>query len=62
MHPLMVAETSNIRITVQEMAALAQDAVRQIHLETKEMAEDQRLLLKHIEDAAVAALVKVINV
>lgn len=40
---------------------LAQNAVRQIHLETKEIAEDQSLYLKHIEDAVVAACMKVIN-
>jgi len=43
------------------MAILAQSAVRQIHLETKEIAEDQRLSLKQTEDAVVAAYMKVIN-
>lgn len=47
---------------MQEIATLAHNAVRQIHLEAKEMAEDQSLSLKHIEEAAVAARMKVINV
>ncbi|KAG0605936.1 hypothetical protein M758_9G099600 [Ceratodon purpureus] len=42
----------------QEVATLAQNVVRQIHLETKEMSVDQRLSLKHIEGAAVAARMK----
>lgn len=61
-HLLLVAETSDLFFILQEMATIAQNAVRQIHLETKEMAEDQRLSLKQIENAAVAARMKVINV
>ena len=47
---------------MQEVATFAQNVVRQIHLETKEMSVDQRLSLKHIEGAAVAARMKVINI
>lgn len=49
-----------MRHTVQEMAALGQDAIRKIHLGAREM-DYQRLSFKHFE-AAVAARLKVISI
>lgn len=46
---------------IQETAASAQESVEQIRLETKAMAEEQRLSLKAIEDSAAAARMKVGN-
>ncbi|XP_024380241.1 uncharacterized protein [Physcomitrium patens] len=42
----------------QEMAALVRDTVTKVRSETKEMAVEQQVLLKHIDDAAVAAHMK----
>lgn len=55
------AEMLILQIFVQEIAVLAKNAVHQIHLETKEIAEGQRQSLKHTEDAVVAACMKVFN-
>lgn len=49
-----------LRIITQEMAALVRDTVTKVRSETKEMAVEQQVLLKHIDDAAVAAHMKVI--
>lgn len=48
-------------VCIQETAASAQESVDQIRLETKAMAEEQRLSLQAIEDSAAAARMKVGN-